>query len=99
MRKKQKRNEADPDLVTAIGLVWGHVNTRRFEDAHVLAGVCRGIWPDDPALMLLQSYAAAEVLEPVDAGALDRAAQADAGLGEWARLVLVRCAGPGTAEG
>lgn len=95
MRPKLKRAEMPIDLVMAIGLVWGHLTARQFEEAFLLAKGCLRVWPDDRNLILMQSYAAAEVLEPVDTGKL--LAIKDADCQEWIRLVLRR-AGPGSVN-
>ena len=88
MRPKLKRAEMPIDLVMAIGLVWGHLTARQFEEAFLLAKGCLRVWPDDHNLILMQSYAAAEVLEPVDTGKL--LAIKDPACQEWIRLVLRR---------
>lgn len=88
MRPKLKRAEMPIDLVMAIGLVWGHLTARQFEEAFLLAKGCLRVWPDDRNLILMHSYAAAEVLEPVDVGKL--LAIKDPACQEWIRLVLRR---------
>ncbi|MTV41743.1 hypothetical protein [Duganella radicis] len=96
MRPKLKREEMPIDQVMAVGLVWGHLRARQFEQAYLLAQGCLRVWPDERNLILMHGYAAAEVLEPVDAARL-RAAGGDAGAGaDWTRLVLRRA---GAAEG
>nr|AEX96963.1 hypothetical protein [Herbaspirillum rubrisubalbicans M1] len=54
------------ELLMAIGLVWGYFSAYQYEAAHELAQGCLQVWPDDPKLFLMASYAAAELLEPVD---------------------------------
>lgn len=49
------------DLDTAIGLVWGQLNTNRFDDAYALAQGCVQIWPADRRLRVLRAYAAVEI--------------------------------------
>jgi hypothetical protein len=88
MRKKVKTQETPPELVIAIGLVWGHLNARQFEEAHALAKGCLRIWPDDRSLALMAAYAAAELLEPVDVRTL--AGLRDATNENWIQLVLRR---------
>jgi hypothetical protein len=90
MRKREKRVETQDELVVAIGLVWGHLNARQFEEAYSLAKGCLKIWPDDRALVLMSSYAAAEMLEPVDQDKLQTVR--DAASEGWVRLVLRRAA-------
>jgi hypothetical protein len=94
MRPKLKRADMPADLVMAIGLVWGHLAARQFEEAYLLAKGCMRVWPDDRNLILMHAYAAAEVLEPVDTGKL--LAVRDAACEEWIQLVLRRMA-PGFA--
>lgn len=88
MRKKVKSEEIQAELVFAIGLVWGHLSARQFEEAYSLAKGCMHIWPEDRSLALMSAYAAAELLEPVDerrlAGLRDSSSEA------WIRLVLRR---------
>lgn len=88
MRKRARREELEAELVTAIGLVWGHLNARQFEEAHALAAGCMRVWPQDRALPLMRAYAAAELLEPVDTERLQ--ALRDPACEEWIRLVLRR---------
>jgi hypothetical protein len=95
MRPKLKRADMPADLVMAVGLVWGHLAARQFEEAFLLAKGCLRVWPNDRNLILMQAYAAAEVLEPVDTTAL--LAVRDAACEDWIRLVLRRMApGSGT---
>ncbi len=88
-----RRDEIAPELALAIGLVWGHLGAAQFEQAHQLAHGCLRLWPAEPRLVWMAAYAAAELLEPLDAATL---AALDAlragGRGEWAALVLRRAA-------
>lgn len=88
MRKKAKNTETPAELVIAIGLVWGHLNARQFEDAYSLAKGCMRVWPEDRSLALMCAYAAAELLEPVDERKL--AGLRDSACEDWIRLVLRR---------
>lgn len=88
MRKKVKSEEIQPELVFAIGLVWGHLSARQFEEAYLLAKGCLRVWPEDRSLALMSAYAAAEVLEPVDERKL--AGLRDSSSEDWIRLVLRR---------
>ena len=45
------------DLVMAIGLVWGHLNARQFEEASLLAKGCLHVWSEEPNLTLMFFYA------------------------------------------
>lgn len=72
MRRRTPREPRDDELTMAVGLVWGHLHAQQPEDAYLLATGCQSLWPDDPGLALLAAYAATEVDEPVDVGALRR---------------------------
>ncbi|BEV15675.1 hypothetical protein HBDW_24630 [Herbaspirillum sp. DW155] len=50
----------------AIALVWGYFSAYQYEAAFELAQGCLQVWPDEPKLFLMASYAATELLEPVD---------------------------------
>lgn len=88
MRSKPIRKREQVELVMAIGLVWGHLNGRQFEEAYRLAKGCLRLWPDDKWLKLMCAYAAAEVLEPVDRDML--AQLSDPASIEWISLVMRR---------
>lgn len=90
MRAKLNREEMAADLVMAIGLVWGHLRARQFEEAFLLAKGCLQVWPGERNLILMHSYAAAEVLEPIDMERLLGARSAASE--EWIRLVMRRAA-------
>ena len=92
MRPRQPRETRPADLVMAIGLVWGHLNARQFEEAYLLARGCLQVWPDERNLLLMHAYAAAEMLEPFDLSAL--AALDDPACAEWVRLVGRRATPP-----
>ena len=71
MRSKLKQDEGMPvdlgmpiDQVMAIGLVWGHLSSRQFEEAYLLAKGCLYVWPDEHNLTLMYFYAADKVLAP-----------------------------------
>ena len=91
MRAKPKRAGMPADQLMAIGLVWGHLSARQFEEAFLLAKGCLRVWPDERNLLLMHAYAAAEVLEPIHVDKL--LAIKDPDCQEWIRLVLRR-AGP-----
>lgn len=89
MRTKKKRPiGADPELTLAIGLIWGHLNTRQVEDAYDLARGCIQVWPDDARLRLMYAYAAVELQKPLDEQT--RAALERSQCKEWAMLVKRR---------
>jgi hypothetical protein len=88
MRTRVRQEEMGIDLVIAIGLVWGHLRARQFEEAYLLAKGCLLVWPDERNLVLMQAYAAAEVLEPVNVEQL--LAARTAACEAWIALVLRR---------
>ncbi|HWW05966.1 hypothetical protein [Collimonas sp.] len=88
MRKRVQRNAMPDELMLATGLVWGHLNAFQFEEAYRLARGCLCIWPADKWLILMASYAAAELLEPVEREVL--LALKDEECAEWVALVLRR---------
>ena len=88
MRPKHRRARMSADLVIAIGLVWGHLSARQFEEAFLLAQGCLRVWPDERNLLLMHAYAAAEVLKPIHVDKL--LAIKDPECQEWIRLVLRR---------
>jgi hypothetical protein len=88
MRPKPVKQFMVDELVVAIGLVWGHLHAHQYEEAWNLSTVCLNIWPGEKSLTLMQAYAGAEVLEPVDIEALNRLRHLDTN--PWIELVLRR---------
>lgn len=88
MRRKIARETTAPELIIAIGLIWGHLNASQFEEAFQLAKACLRIWPDNKNLAMMYAYAAVELLEPLDEPTL--ALMHAAGCREWAEIVLRR---------
>ncbi|MFC7518738.1 hypothetical protein ACFQUU_27375 [Herbaspirillum sp. GCM10030257] len=88
MRRKVVRETESRELIIAIGLVWGHLNSSQFEEAWQLAKACLHIWPDEPRLAMMYAYAAVEVLEPLDDRM--RALLSQGRCPEWEALVLRR---------
>jgi|SRR5450830_1935337 len=66
MRQKRQPDGMQPELLTALGLVWGHLNAYQYEAAYELSSGCLQLWPNDEKLRLMHDLAAAEVLESVD---------------------------------
>ena len=64
IRKKNIRPA--PEQALAIGLIWGHLNARQFEDAYQLARGCAVLWPEDQRIALMAAYAAVELAEPLE---------------------------------
>lgn len=85
---RENRNNADVDLAHAIGLLWGHLNTRQFDRAIKFARGCLHVWPDEKRLLMMEAYALVEMLEPLD-GKL-KAVLMDDECQEWGQLVLQR---------
>ncbi|MBB5391360.1 MULTISPECIES: hypothetical protein [unclassified Herbaspirillum] len=77
-----------PELLTALGLVWGHLNAYQYEEAFELAAGCLQLWPEHEKLRLMHDLAAAEVLEPVDQRRLRAMRTPDNAA--WVDLVLRR---------
>jgi hypothetical protein len=89
MKKRARREALPAELGIAIGLIWGHLNTGRFEPAYLLGRVCRRIWPDDERLALLLAYAQVELFdEPDDALLILLGNNA---CPDWAALLARRC--------
>lgn len=86
--KKRRQLYADPELTLAIGLIWGHLNTRQVEDAYDLARGCIQLWPQDTRLRLMYAYAAVELLKPLDEQT--RTALEQSQCKEWILLVKRR---------
>lgn len=88
MRQKRQRDGMPDELLLAIGLVWGYISAYQYEEAYELAVGCMQVWPQDHHLFLMASYAAAELLEPVDRERLLslRTPENEA----WVKLVLRR---------
>jgi hypothetical protein len=83
------------DLSVAIGLLWGHLNTRQFAQAYRLGVVCRRIWPDEERLALLVAYAQVELFDGPDDDTrrlLDGAPACPA----WNAVLARRCGDPAT---
>ena len=61
MKPRGQQAFINHDLGTAVGLIWGHLKARQFDDAYTLASACMQLWPGDANLRILQSYAAIEI--------------------------------------
>ncbi|NRR30405.1 hypothetical protein HSX11_09400 [Oxalobacteraceae bacterium] len=79
-----------PELILAIGLLWGHLNAAQFEQARKLVRGCLCLWPRDSRLVLMAAYADVELGEALDTATL--AALRASEHREWADLVLRRAA-------
>jgi len=88
MRPKRTADGMQPELLTALGLVWGHLNAYQYEAAFELSAGCLQLWPEHEKLRLMHDLAAAEVLEPVDHQRLRAMRRTDNAA--WVDLVLRR---------
>lgn len=84
------------ELALAIGLIWGHLNSRRYQDAHTLARGCAGIWPQEQRIALMLACAAVELRKPLEPETLAALQQADCR--EWCELILRRANLPPNPE-
>jgi hypothetical protein len=66
MTARKRRAPAAPEQALAIGLIWGHLNARQFDEAYQLARACSALWPDDQRLALMAAYAAVELAAPLE---------------------------------
>lgn len=88
MRKREPRDTASDDLILAIGLIWGHLNSGQFDEADQLARGCLRVWPADERLMVMAAFAAVELGRPLDETTV--LSLRSASCREWADLVLRR---------
>lgn len=90
MRAVRNRDTVSEELKLAIGLVWGHLGSRQYEDARQLANGCLAVWPGDVRLTLMAAYASVEMNHPLDDNILSVLNQRDCK--EWTELVYRRAA-------
>ena len=90
MTRHEPRQVSSDDLILAIGLIWGHLNSGQFDAADRLARGCLRLWPSDERLLVMAAFAAVELGRPLDETTVLflRGAQCR----EWADLVLLRAA-------
>lgn len=88
MKKIAGRESAPEELVVAMGLVWGHLSARQFEQADVLARGCLRIWPEERRLILMAAYAAVELSQDLDERIRTILLETDCK--EWTELVMRR---------
>lgn len=70
MKRKSIGKTDATELIIAVGLVWGHLNARQFDEARQLAKGCLCLWPGNKDLTLMATHAAAEIPEPMNKSAL-----------------------------
>ena len=63
---RRRRLAPDPEIALGIGLVWGHLNARQFDEAYQLARGCASLWPNDERFSLMAAYAAIELAAPLE---------------------------------
>lgn len=88
MRRKIQRETMQPELALAIGLVWGHLQARQYEEAYKLARGCLRLWPQEQRLILMEAYASVELLEPLHQAVMKVLDNTECI--EWAELVKRR---------
>lgn len=88
MKTREPRDTAQDDLILAIGLIWGHLNSAQFDEADRLVRGCLLVWPSDERLVVMAAFAAVELGRPLDEATLHclRGAKCR----QWADLVLLR---------
>ncbi len=93
MMTRKKRIALCPEASLAIGLVWGHLNSRHLEEAYQLACGCAALWPDDQRFALMASYAAVELAAPLEEFMVQALKTSDDT--PWTKLVWRRAYSPG----
>ena len=96
MMTRKKRVRAAPEQALAIGMIWGHLNARQFDDAYQLARGCAMLWPDDQRLALMAAYAAVELAAPLKDDMVQ--AMKTAECVAWTSLIWRRAYSPGELE-
>ena len=91
MKTTEKRDAMGDELIIAIGLIWGHLSVRQFEEAYALARGCQRVWPEEKKLQVMAIYASVELHQPLDAAA--RAVLLTADCKEWTDMVIQRATG------
>lgn len=95
MRRK-RRIAPDPEIALAIGLIWGHLNARQFDEAYQLARGCANLWPDDERFTLMAAYAAVELAAPLEESMVHAMKTSEALA--WTSLIWRRAYSPGETE-
>ncbi|MFZ6773937.1 hypothetical protein ACO0LB_14595 [Undibacterium sp. SXout7W] len=88
MIKRAQRVTQSDDLILAIGLIWGHLNTAQYERADRLARGCLCIWPDDERIIVMAAFASVEMGNALNEKMLEVLYSAQCR--EWADMVLRR---------
>lgn len=92
MNKREPRDTSSDDLIVAIGLIWGLLNSGQFEQADQLAVGCLQVWPNDERLVVMAAFAAVELGRTLDETTV--LSLRSANCREWADLVLLRAGKP-----
>lgn len=85
-----KESQMPDELVLAIGLIWGHLNTGQVELADQLVRGCLRVWPGEQHLVLMSAYVAVELSRPLDEATL--AMMQKSKCPSWTERVLRRAA-------
>lgn len=88
MKPAETRKAPSGELALAIGLIWGHLKARQYEDAYKLARGCAGVWPQEERIALMAACAAVELHKPLDPAMVTALRQADCR--EWCEMILRR---------
>ena len=96
MISRKRRIAPDPEIALAIGLIWGHLNARQFEEAYQLARGCASVWPGDERFSLMAAYAAVELAAPLE-DAMVHAMKTSECLA-WTSLIWRRAYSPGETD-
>lgn len=88
MRKREQRDTGNDELILAIGLIWGHLNSGQFDEADKLVSGCLRVWPTDERLIVMAAFSAVELGRALDSKSVTFLRSANCR--EWADLVLLR---------
>ncbi|CDG82294.1 hypothetical protein [Janthinobacterium agaricidamnosum] len=89
LRNARPDEALEAELELAIGLVWGHLQARQFDQAYQLAKGCLLLWPKQRHLNAMAAYAQLEAGFEIPAPAL-KALHADGADAGWSAIMLRR---------
>lgn len=93
---RKRRTAPAPEIALAIGLVWGHLSARQFDEAYQLARGCAALWPTDERFTLMAAYAAVELAAPLEESMVHAMKTSDCLA--WTSLIWRRAYSPGETE-
>ena len=93
---RRRRVAPDPEIALGVGLIWGHLNARQFDEAYQLARGCASLWPNDERFTLMAAYAAVELAAPLEDTMVH--AMKNSECLEWTSLIWRRAYSPGEPE-